>query len=107
MHGLQRIHLQPRSGALYEATASTFWCLPLMRMRKCTDSLQMLVLLDSLPDIILLRCASGFAENLHSGDCCQNNHQVLRPPFPGPHAWRDESPQPTRPLCEREVMLGL
>jgi len=61
MNVLPRIHYQPRSGSTYEAPLDLL--VPaLMRMRKCTDSLQMLVLLDSLPDIILPALAQAASQ---------------------------------------------
>jgi hypothetical protein len=51
MQGIPRIHYQPRQGASYEAPLDIL--IPaLMRLRKCQDSLQTLVLLDSLPEIL-------------------------------------------------------
>jgi hypothetical protein len=52
MQGLPQIHYRPREGATWEAPLDVL--VPaLMRLRRCTDSLQALVLIDSLPDLIL------------------------------------------------------
>ncbi|SHG73119.1 hypothetical protein SAMN05444169_3862 [Bradyrhizobium erythrophlei] len=49
----ERIHYAPRSGATYEAPLDNL--IPaLMKLRDCENSLQTLILNDSLPDIILL-----------------------------------------------------
>src|SRR5260370_40361711 len=52
MQGVPRIHCRPREAATYEAPLDLL--IPaLMKLRCCNDSLEALVLLDSLPDIIL------------------------------------------------------
>ena len=52
MQGLPRIQYAPRSGATYEAPTDVL--VPaLMRLRDCKDPLDVIVLLDSLPDLIV------------------------------------------------------
>jgi hypothetical protein len=49
---IERIHYHPRQGATYEPPLDVL--MPaLMKLRECNDSLKVLVLVDSLPDIIL------------------------------------------------------
>lgn len=64
MQGLPRIQYAPRQNATYEAPLDVL--VPaLMRLRKCTDSLKTLVLLDSLPDLILPALASVAAQKTY------------------------------------------
>lgn len=52
MQAYERIHYAPHSGATFEAPLDIL--IPaLMKLRQCDDSLQTLILMDSLPDIIL------------------------------------------------------
>lgn len=52
MQAYERIHYAPRSGATFEAPLDIL--IPaLAKLRQCDDSLETLVLMDSLPDLIL------------------------------------------------------
>jgi hypothetical protein len=52
MQGVERVHYHPREGQTFEANLDVL--IPaLFKLRSCRDSLQTLVLADSLPDLIL------------------------------------------------------
>lgn len=59
--GLPCIQYAPRAGATYEAPTDVL--VPcLVKLRECRDSMDVLVLIDSLPDLILPAIASAAAE---------------------------------------------
>jgi hypothetical protein len=64
MQGLPRIHSRPREGASYEASLDIL--IPaLMKLRERNHSLNTLVLLDSLPDILLPASAQAASQKTY------------------------------------------
>jgi hypothetical protein len=105
MHGLQRIHYQPRSGATFEVPLDLL--VPaLMRMRKCTDSLQMLVLLDSLPEMLLPALAQAASQKNYPAVAVKTIIKYCGPQYLDRTLGKERARNLRARYAEREVLSG-
>ncbi len=105
MHGPQRIHYQPRSGASYEAPLDLL--VPaLMRMRNCKDSLQMLVLLDTLPEMLLPALAQAASQKNYPAVAVKTIIKYCGPAYLDRTLGKERARSLRARYADREVISG-
>ncbi len=106
MNGLPRIHYQPRSGASYEAPIDLL--VPaLMRMRNCKDSLQMLVLLDMLPEMLLPALALTASQKNYPAVAVRTILKYCGPVYLDRTLGKERARNLRARYADREVISGL